>query len=126
MVSYGFDFLDPSNMLGVFLSGGRHNWNNAQYDDMVKKAAAFNGDPATRTKMFQDAERLLVSDVGAVFIYHRTVADLYKGYLKGSDLEPDKNGFAAMHWPNYGNESTMVSTIYISKDVAGSGRKIPQ
>jgi ABC-type oligopeptide transport system substrate-binding subunit len=126
MVSYGFDFLDPSNMLGVWLSGGRHNWNNTQYDDMVKKAAAFNGDPAARIKMFQDAERLLVSDVGGVFIYHRTVADLYKGYLKGSDLEPDKNGFAAMHWPNYGNESTMVGTVYISKDVAGSGRKIPQ
>jgi ABC-type transport system substrate-binding protein len=125
MVSYGFDFLDPSNMLGVWLSGGRHNWNNTQFDDMVKKAASFTGDPATRTKMFQDAERLLVSDVGGVFIYHRTVADLYKGYLKGSDLEPDKNGFAAMHWPNYGNESTMVGTVYISKDVASAGRKIP-
>jgi ABC-type transport system substrate-binding protein len=125
MVSYGFDFLDPSNMLGVWLSGGRHNWNNKQFDDMVKKAASFNGDPATRTKMFQDAEKLLVSDAGGVFIYHRTVADIYKPYLKGSDLEPDKNGFAAMHWPNYGNESTMVATVYISKDVASAGRKIP-
>jgi ABC-type transport system substrate-binding protein len=125
MVSYGFDFLDPSNMLGVWLSGGRHNWNNTQFDDMVKKAASFTGDPATRTKMFQDAERLLVSDVGGVFIYHRTVADLYKGYLKGSDLEPDKNGFAAMHWPNYANMSTMVGSVYISKDVASAGRKIP-
>ena len=125
MVSYGFDFLDPSNMLGVWLSGGRHNWNNTQFDDMVKKAASFTGDPATRTKMFQDAERLLVSDVGGVFIYHRTVADLYKAYLKGSDLEPDKNGFAAMHWPNYANMSTMVGTVYISKDVANAGRKIP-
>ena len=125
MVSYGFDFLDPSNMLGVWLSGGRHNWNNTQFDDMVKKAASFTGDPATRTKMFQDAERLLVSDVGGVFIYHRTVADIYKGYLKGSDLEPDKNGFAAMHWPNYANMSTMVGSVYISKDVASAGRKIP-
>jgi ABC-type transport system substrate-binding protein len=125
MVSYGFDFLDPSNMLGVWLSGGRHNWNNKEFDDMVKKAASFTGDSATRTKMFQDAERLLVSDVGGVFIYHRTVADLYKGYLKGSDLEPDKNGFAAMHWPNYANMSTMVGTVYISKDAVNAGRKIP-
>jgi ABC-type transport system substrate-binding protein len=125
MVSYGFDFLDPSNMLGVWLSGGRHNWNNTQFDDMVKKAASFTGDPATRTKMFQDAERLLTSDVGGVFIYHRTVADLYKGYLKGSDLEPDKNGFAAMHWPNYANMSTMVGSVYIFKDVASAGRKMP-
>jgi len=125
MVSYGFDFLDPYNMLSVFLGDGRHNWKNADFDAQVKKAAAFTGDPATRVKMFQDAEKLLVSDVGGAFIYHRTVADLYKPYLKGSELEPDKNGFAAMHWPGYGNESTLVGSMYISKDVASSGRRIP-
>src|SRR5205085_11610565 len=125
MVSYGFDFLDPSNMLGVFLSGGRHNWNNKEYDDLVKKAAAFSGDPAQRTKMFQDAEKILVSDVGGVFIYHRTVADIYPPYFKGSELEADKNGFAALHWPGYVNFSAALSSLYISKDVASSGRKLP-
>jgi ABC-type oligopeptide transport system substrate-binding subunit len=125
MVSYGFDFLDPYNMLSVFLGNGRHNWMNADFDQQVKTAASFTGDPATRVKMFQDAEKLLVSDVGGVFIDHRTVADLYKPYLKGSELEPDKNGFAAMHWPGYGNESTLIGSMYISKDVAGSGRKLP-
>jgi peptide/nickel transport system substrate-binding protein/oligopeptide transport system substrate-binding protein len=124
MVSYGFDFLDPYNMLSVFIGSGRHNWMNSTYDDDVKKAASFTGDTATRTKMFQDAERLLVSDVGGVFIDHRTVADLYKPYLKGSELDPDKNGFAAMHWPTYANMSTLVSGMYISKDAAG--RKLPQ
>ncbi|HNP71772.1 MAG TPA: peptide ABC transporter substrate-binding protein, partial [Kouleothrix sp.] len=124
MVSYGFDFLDPFNMLGVWLGGGRHNWNNAQFDDMVKKAASFTGDPAERTKMFQDAEKLLVSDVGGIFIYHQTVSDLYKPYLKGSELEPDKNGFAALHWPGFANMSTSIGSIYISKD-AGD-RQIPQ
>jgi len=123
IVSYGFDFLDPYNMLSVFQGTGRHNWMNAQYDDMIKKAAAYTGDPATRIKMFQDAEKLLVSDVGAVFIDHRTVADIYKPYLKGSELEPDKNGFAAIHWPTYANMSTVVGSLYISKDAAG--RKLP-
>jgi oligopeptide transport system substrate-binding protein len=125
MVSYGFDFLDPFNMLSVWLSGGRHNWNNVEFDNQVKKAAAFTGDPATRVKMFQDAEKLLVQDVGGVFIYHRTVADLYRPYLKGSELEADKNGFAALHWPGYANMSTSVGSMYISKDVASSGRKLP-
>jgi ABC-type transport system substrate-binding protein len=123
MVSYGFDFLDPYNMLSVFLGSGRHNWMNAQYDDEVRKAASFTGDPAQRTRMFQDAERLLVSDVGSVFIDHRTVADIYKPYLKGTELEPDKNGLAAMHWPTYINLSTLVGSLYISKDA--SGRKLP-
>src|SRR5206468_6818330 len=62
MVSYGFDFLDPYNMLSVFLGDGRHNWKNADFDMLVKQAASFTGDSATRTKMFQDAERILVSD----------------------------------------------------------------
>ncbi len=123
MVSYGFDFLDPFNMLSVFLGSGRHNWMNAQYDDEVRKAGSFTGDPAQRTRLFQDAERLLVSDVGAVFIDHRTVADVYKPYLKGTELEPDNNGLAAMHWPSYANLSTLVGSLYISKDAAG--RKLP-
>jgi ABC-type transport system substrate-binding protein len=124
MVTYGFDFLDPYNMLSVWMGGGRHNWNNTQFDDMVKKAAAFTGDANERTKMFQDAEKLLVSDVGGVFIYHRTVADMLMPYLKGSELEPDKNGVAAMHWPDFSGYSKLVGSLYISKDVGD--RQIPQ
>ncbi|KPV51088.1 ABC transporter substrate-binding protein, partial [Kouleothrix aurantiaca] len=123
MVSYGFDYLDASNMLSVWLSGGRHNWNNTQFDDLVKKASAFTGDAAERTKMFQDAEKLLVSDVGGVFIYHRTVSDIYKPYLKGTELEKDANGVAAMHWPGYSGYSRLVGSMYISKDVGN--RQIP-
>jgi len=125
MVSYGFDFLDPFNMLSVWLTGGRHNWNNAKFDDMVKKAASFTGDPAERIKMFQDAEKLLVEDVGGVFIDHRTAGDLYRPYLKGTELEPDNNGFAAQHWPGFAGDSKLLSTMYISKDVASANRQLP-
>jgi len=125
MVSYGFDFLDPFNMLSVWLGGGRHNWNNPEFDNQVKKAAAFTGDPAMRVKMFQDAEKLLVTEAPGVFIYHRTVGDLYRPYLKGSELEADKNGFAALHWPGYSNASTSIGSLYISKDAASAGRKLP-
>jgi len=123
MVSYGFDFLDPSNMLGVWLSSGRHNWANAQYDQMVKSAAQFTGDTATRIQMFQDAEKLLVSDVGGVFIDHRTISDVYRPYLKGPELEADKNGYAAIHWLGYINLNTIPGSLYISSDVGD--RKIP-
>lgn len=126
MVSYGMDFLDPYNMLSVWLSGGRHNWNNTKFDDAVKQAAAFTGDPAERVKMFQDAEKLLVSDVGGVFIYHRYQSDLYRPYLKGTELEPDQNGVAAIHWPGYfNNYSKVIGSMYISKDVANYKRQIP-
>jgi len=126
MVNYGMDFLDPFNMLGVWLTGGRHNWNNATFDDMVKKAAAFTGDPAQRISMFQDAEKLLVTDVGGIFIYHRFVSDIYKDYMKGSELEPDQNGVTALHWPGYVGFSQSVGSMYMSKDAASAGRKIPK
>ncbi|MFL5805754.1 MAG: peptide ABC transporter substrate-binding protein [Roseiflexaceae bacterium] len=125
MVSYGMDFLDPYNMLSVWLGGGRHNWNNSQFDDMVKKAASFTGDPNERIKMFQDAEKLLVTEAPGVFIYHRYQSDLYKPYLKGTELEPDQNGVAAIHWPGYSTFSTVIGSMYISKDVASSDRKLP-
>jgi len=125
MVSYGMDFLDPFNMLSVWLGGGRHNWNNSQFDDMVKKAASFTGDPNERIKMFQEAEKLLVTEAPGVFIYHRYQSDLYKSYLKGSELEPDANGVAAIHWPGYSSFSAVIGSMYISKDVANSNRKIP-
>ena len=126
MVSYGMDFLDPYNMLSVWLGGGRHNWNNATFDDQVKKAAAFTGDPAQRVTMFQDAEKLLVTEAPGVFIYHRYQSDLYKGYLKGSELEADQNGVAAIHWPGLVTYSNLIGSMYISKDVLTANRKIPK
>jgi ABC-type oligopeptide transport system substrate-binding subunit len=125
MVSYGMDFLDPYNMLSVWLGGGRHNWNNKQFDDLVKKGGSFTGDPAERTKIFQDAEKLLVTEAPGVFIYHRYQSDIYRPYLKGSELEPDDNGVAAIHWPGYSNYDTVVGSMYISKDVASSNRQLP-
>jgi peptide/nickel transport system substrate-binding protein/oligopeptide transport system substrate-binding protein len=125
MVSYGMDFLDPYNMLSVWLGGGRHNWDNAEYDQMVKDAAAFTGDPAERVRMFQEAERLLVTEAPGIFIYHRYQSDLYRPYLKGGELEPDQNGVAAMHWPGFSTYSQIVGSLYISQDVANYQRQLP-
>lgn len=126
MVSYGMDFLDPYNMLSLWLSNGRHNWNSTAFDDMVKKAASFTGDPAQRVQMFQDAEKLLVTEAPGVFIYHRYQSDLYRPYLKGSELEPDQNGVAAIHWPGFSTYSAVVGSMYVSKDAASAGRKLPK
>ena len=117
MVSYGFDYLDPSNMLGIWVSSGRHAWKNDPFDKMIADASAFSGDPAVRTQMFMDAEKILVEDVGGIFIYHQTPGNIYKPYLKGSELEPDNVGVATMHWPTFESIGSLMGTIYISKDV---------
>jgi ABC-type transport system substrate-binding protein len=117
MVSYGFDYLDASNMLGVWLSKGRHAWKNDPFDKLVNDATSFVGDPAQRSQMFKDAEKILVDDVGGIFLIHRTPGDIYRPYLKGSELEPDKTGVATWHWPAPEDISTLTLTLYISKDV---------
>jgi ABC-type transport system substrate-binding protein len=116
MVSYGIDFLDPSNMLGVWLGTGRHNWFNKTYDEMVLKAAEMTNQ-AERIKIFQDAERLLCEEAPAVFIYHRTVADIYKPYVVGECFEPNIAGFAGLQWPGFTSMSDSMQTLYISNEV---------
>ena len=59
-VTYGMDYLDATNMLSVWKSGGRHNWNNAEFDKLVEDGGAITNDPAARSKAMKDAERLLV------------------------------------------------------------------
>ncbi|MFN8664225.1 MAG: peptide ABC transporter substrate-binding protein [Thermomicrobiales bacterium] len=115
-VSYGMDYLDPSNMLGVWLSGGRHSWSNEEFDKLVKDAASFTGDPEERTKMFQDAERILVEDVPGVFVYHETPVQLIKPWVKGEFIEPDVNGITSLHWPGYTAMSTVPAELYIGAD----------
>ena len=71
----------------------------------MTEADSFTGDPAERTKMYQEAEKVLVEDVGGVFVYHTTPGDLIKPYLKGPALEPDANGVSAWHWPYFSSDS---------------------
>ena len=100
-VSYGMDFLDPSNLLGIWVSSGRHSWNNPEFDSLVAEASAMVGDDAARIQMFKDAERILVDDVGGVFIAHRWQGDLFKPYVKGDSFRvADSNGVSGVHWSN--------------------------
>jgi peptide/nickel transport system substrate-binding protein/oligopeptide transport system substrate-binding protein len=118
LISYGMDYLDASNMLGVFKSGGRHTWSNAEFDALFTEASSFTGDPAERTQKFQDAEKILVEDLGGLFVYHQTPGDLIKPYLTGPALEPDENGVAAWHWPGFSTFSDLLSGVYIRNDVS--------
>jgi ABC-type oligopeptide transport system substrate-binding subunit len=117
MVSYGFDYLDASNMLGVWLSTGRHAWKNDAYDQAVIKATSFTGDPAQRSQMFQAAEKILVDDVGGIFLIHRTPGNIYRPYVQGSELQPDATGIAAWHWPGIEDISRLPYTMYITNQV---------
>ena len=112
-VSYGMDFLDPSNLLGIWVSTGRHSWNNPEFDRLVAEASNLVGNPVLRDQMFRDAERILVDDVGGAFIAHRWQGDLFKPNILGESFrEPDSNGIFGKHWGN----DWYWSNVYIGAD----------
>ena len=121
-VSYGMDYLDPSNMLGVW-NNGRHPWVNETYLQQFADANSYTGAPEERIAMFEEAERTLVTDVPAVFVYHETPVQLIKPYVTGPFLEPDRNGLTNLHWPGYTGFSTVSSELYMGED-APTGRGV--
>ena len=111
-ISYGMDYLDPANLLGIWLSSGRHSWKNEAFDTLVTEASSLVGDDEKRTQMFRDAERILVDDVGGVFIAHRWQGDLFQADVQGDSIrEPDANGISGWHWGN----DTVLSNLYIAQ-----------
>jgi ABC-type transport system substrate-binding protein len=121
-ISYGQDYFDASNMLGVWHSGGRHSWANDDFDALLDEATISLEDEETRTQMFQDAERVLVEDVPGVFTYFATPIQLVKPYLVGPALEADASGITAIHWPGWELASTVLEELYVSAD-APTGRE---
>ena len=116
-VSYGMDFLDPSNLLGIWVSTGRHSWRNDEFDSIISEASSMTSDPILREQMFKDAEKILVDDVGGVFIAHRWQGNLFQPYIKGDVIRvPDSQGIAAWHWGN----DWFWGDVYIGADVADS------
>jgi ABC-type transport system substrate-binding protein len=112
-ISYGMDYLDPNNMLGLWKSTGRQSWSNPDFDKLIDQAAA-ESDPAKRVDLYQQAEKILVSDVGGIFLDHRIQGDLYQPFVAGDCFKPDAQGVSAWHWGN----DWCWGAVYITKDVA--------
>lgn len=113
-IDYGMDYLDPSNMLGLWHSRGRHSWRNAEFDRLIDEAAVLVGDPEKRFQMYHDAERILVEDVGGVFLFHRFLGELFQPYIAGPNcFAPDNVGISAWHW----NNQWCWGDIYVTQEV---------
>jgi ABC-type oligopeptide transport system substrate-binding subunit len=100
-------------MLGLWVSTGRHSWLNAEFDALVTEANSLVGDPERRNDLYKQAERILVEDVGGIFLNHRIQGSLYQPYFKGAFREPNAQGVAGHQWWN----QWVYRTMYISNDV---------
>jgi ABC-type transport system substrate-binding protein len=109
-VAYTIDFADPINLLGIWVTSGRHSWGNAEFDRILDEASNLMGDPERRDALFRDAERILVDDVGGAFFAHRWSGDLWRPALRGASIrDPSPIG-------TYGNHSgydRLYSELYI-------------
>jgi ABC-type oligopeptide transport system substrate-binding subunit len=84
----------------------------------VADASVITNDPAKRSQMMQDAEKLLVTDAPGAFIYHELQAQLHKPYRKGAYLNvPSKAGYTGIYSAGEGTGSTALNQIYYGKEV---------
>ncbi len=119
---YEYDFVDPSNMLtGLWRSvpapegksepwgSPRHPWKSEAFDKLVTDAGS-EVDVAKRIQMFQDAEKILVDEVGGVFLAHQVVFQIWWPWLVG--MAPNREGNVVFRWLDIARFQ-----MYIHKDV---------
>ena len=102
LIPWDMDYYDASNFMDVFVTGGRHAWSNPDYDELVKEADGIVGDEARRAELYQEAEEILIKDVGGVFIWHPVFTQLWKPYIEGPCLHENSYGILSWQAPEKG------------------------
>jgi len=68
LVGYNYDYVDASDFMDLFSTGGRHAWSNKQYDQTVA-AADHSFDAKQRMALYEKAQRIMAAQVPASFLY---------------------------------------------------------
>ena len=118
MVSYGFDYVDASNFLGVFKTDGRHNWNDPEFEQL-RITAQGNSDAVERSKQMMELQNILSERVGSVFLWSEVQNQLHKPYLKGTWRNKNQAGWEGLQFPNWnaGFGGQNIYTVYIGDNV---------
>jgi ABC-type oligopeptide transport system substrate-binding subunit len=85
-VGWSADYVDPQNFLDIlFRSTSTQNWANYANADVDKllDQAAVEKDTATRFKLYQQVEQLILTDAPAIPFSHTREYWLTKPYVKG-------------------------------------------
>jgi oligopeptide transport system substrate-binding protein len=101
------DYPDPNNMqwqvfYGGHTSGRRQVWKNDGFDKLVNEARGVT-DTTKRMTMYNDADKVMLEDGAAVFVYHPYNIGMVKPWVKGmpknqaGDFVPAWNIFVRMY-----------------------------
>ncbi len=96
------DYNDPNTFLECFTIGNGNNrtgWESKAYDALIA-AAAREPDPDKRNGIFQQAEKILVTDEAPIIpVYHYVGVQFRRDALQGVDNNlVDDHPFRAMSW----------------------------
>ncbi|MGE5223775.1 MAG: peptide ABC transporter substrate-binding protein [Omnitrophica WOR_2 bacterium] len=98
---YEYDYMDPANLLAAIWrsipgpngeknwGSSQHAWHNDQFDSLCTQAGQ-EADVAKRIQEYQEAEKILVSDVGGIFLDWELVFQIWWPYVTG--WKPNKEG----------------------------------
>lgn len=112
-ISYGMDYLDPTNMLGIWLFGGRHSWQNDEFDGLINEATSLVDDPAKRepdVPVMPKRFWLMMLPVSSCSTAGKQPSSS-RGCKVTVFAEPDNIGIKGEHW---GNDSC-VANRYTAK-----------
>jgi len=120
-VSYGMDYFDASNMLGVYKGGGRHDWDNAQYDNLLAEGGAASV-KSVRQQIYTKAQILLTEDAPGVFVFHGLDGFYNWPFLEGAALTKNQLGYDGLQWPGFSPLATSQDELYIAGNVGSYPR----
>jgi ABC-type transport system substrate-binding protein len=80
LIQWGADYVDPTNFFDWWQTGNRHTWQNEEFNRLIDEARGLI-DTERRCQIYNEAEKILVSDVGGVFVVFPVIGSLYKSYL---------------------------------------------
>ena len=87
---------------------GRHTWYNADYNKLLCDAGQVLNDEAKRNELYAQAEKLLISDVALVPIYHPINNALVKPDIVGPMFEPNSAGQVTWNRSRFASRETQI------------------
>ncbi len=112
LVPFFGDYRDPKNMLDMIWRPGtrgrsRHDFEHVEFEALLD-AADQELDPGRRTEIIRRAERILVEEAGAAFVFHPMANHLFKPWLRG--LKTNR----------FGGKTVIFTDLYIGEDFPGA------
>lgn len=82
LLQWGHDYVDPTNLLDWWGNQSRHTWKNEKFNLLIDQARG-EIDLTKRCQLYNEAERLLIEEVGGAFVGYPVWGTLYKPWIGG-------------------------------------------